>query len=206
MSQFNIELKFILPLSKKNGFFVEVGGNHPISFSNTFELERNGWKGIVIEPFIDFNGIYADQRPNTIVENVACVGKNYKYDTIRMIKTPEILGAAVSSFKELDYHHLSWTNGPEIEVPCCTLSYLLNKYSIKEIDFLSIDTEGFEHFVIDGINFNEVDIHFILLEHHGNPTYEFLNQRTTFDYLNEFGFELFKFIEPNQHLYKNRNK
>lgn len=207
MSQFNIDSEFILPMCRKNGFFVEVGGNHPISFSNTYALEKNGWSGLVVEPFEDFNSLYEIERPNTTVENFACVGKQQNTKTIRMVKTPEILGAAVLSFKALDYHHLSWTGGSEIEVPCCTLSNLLNKHSIKEIDFLSIDTEGFEHFVLDGINFDEVEIDFILLEHHGDPTYEFLNQPTTFDKLLEFGFELFKFIEPNQYLYrKNENK
>jgi FkbM family methyltransferase len=203
MSQFNIETNFILPSFTRTGFFVEVGGNHPISFSNTFNLEKNGWKGIVIEPFTDFNELYANYRNNTILENCACVGKNHLSNTIKFIKTPEILGSGSTEFINLPYHHLSYTQGPEFEIPCYTLTNVLKKHNIKLIDFLSIDTEGYEHFVIDGIDFDYFHINFILLEHHGSPVYDYLNQPSDFNYLSNFGFELCNYTEPNQYLYKN---
>ena len=34
---------------KKNGFYVEVGSNHPVIYSNTFKLYLEGWKGILID-------------------------------------------------------------------------------------------------------------------------------------------------------------
>ena len=41
----------ILPfLPAKGGFYVDVGCYHPILYSNTYRLYRNGWKGIVIDP------------------------------------------------------------------------------------------------------------------------------------------------------------
>ena len=44
--------KFVLNVlkEKKNGFFVELGSNHPINVNNTYLLEKNyDWKGIMIE-------------------------------------------------------------------------------------------------------------------------------------------------------------
>ncbi len=35
---------------KKDGFFVEIGGNHPIICSNTYLLEKDyNYKGIIVE-------------------------------------------------------------------------------------------------------------------------------------------------------------
>jgi len=33
-----------------NGFFIEAGANDGIAQSYTYELEKNGWRGILIEP------------------------------------------------------------------------------------------------------------------------------------------------------------
>lgn len=38
-----------------NGFFVDIGAHDGIESSNTFELERIGWKGICVEPGEAFN-------------------------------------------------------------------------------------------------------------------------------------------------------
>ena len=44
--------KFVLNMlkNKKNGFFLEIGSNHPININNSYILERNyEWNGIMIE-------------------------------------------------------------------------------------------------------------------------------------------------------------
>ena len=33
----------------KNGFYVDVGCNHPIKFNNTYLLYKRGWSGINID-------------------------------------------------------------------------------------------------------------------------------------------------------------
>lgn len=35
---------------KPEGFFVEVGANDPVKFSQTWLLEQHGWHGALIEP------------------------------------------------------------------------------------------------------------------------------------------------------------
>ena len=34
---------------KKNGFYLDVGAQHPVSNNNTFLLFKKGWKGINID-------------------------------------------------------------------------------------------------------------------------------------------------------------
>jgi FkbM family methyltransferase len=50
------------------------------------------------------------------------------------------------------------------KVRCITFHELLNKYDIKEIDFLQIDAEGYDYRILRSINFNEIRPKFINYE------------------------------------------
>ena len=51
------------------GFYVDVGCNHPISCSNTFFYYKLGWSGIVIDANPDVLKKYPDYRPLDIIVN-----------------------------------------------------------------------------------------------------------------------------------------
>jgi FkbM family methyltransferase len=51
-----------------------------------------------------------------------------------------------------------------INVPVHTLNNLLDKYTIKEIDFISLDTEGSELEILKAIDFDTVYIHALTVE------------------------------------------
>lgn len=52
---------------KKNGFFVELGSNDPITISNTYVLEKDfDWSGIMIEYDPKYLDSYKDKRPKSI--------------------------------------------------------------------------------------------------------------------------------------------
>ncbi|KAB7887414.1 hypothetical protein [Poseidonibacter ostreae] len=36
--------------NKKDGFFCDIGGNHPLKINNTLYFEELGWMGIAFEP------------------------------------------------------------------------------------------------------------------------------------------------------------
>lgn len=61
--------KFVLNVlkNKRNGFFVEIGSNHPVNISNSFLLESQyGWRGIMVEYDSSFLPLYEQHRPNSI--------------------------------------------------------------------------------------------------------------------------------------------
>ena len=61
--------KFVLNIlkEKKNGFFLEIGSNHPININNTYLLEKiYDWKGIMVEYDSNFLPLYKEHRPNSI--------------------------------------------------------------------------------------------------------------------------------------------
>jgi len=61
--------KFILNIlkEKRNGYFLEIGSNHPININNTYLLEsKYDWKGIMIEYNESYLELYKIHRPNSI--------------------------------------------------------------------------------------------------------------------------------------------
>ena len=73
--------KFVLHIlkNKQNGYFLEIGSNHPITINNTYLLEKNyGWKGIMVEYNPDYLPLYKEHRQNSIhvIEDATTV--NYK--------------------------------------------------------------------------------------------------------------------------------
>jgi hypothetical protein len=68
---------------KDNGFYIELGANDGITYSNTafFEYEKN-WTGILIEPSISKYEECLKNRSGNIIVNCACVSNEYKKDTI----------------------------------------------------------------------------------------------------------------------------
>lgn len=52
---------------KRNGMFVEIGSNHPITHNNTYILESAyNWKGLMVEYDREFERLYKHIRPNSI--------------------------------------------------------------------------------------------------------------------------------------------
>ena len=61
--------KFVVNVlsEKKNGVFLEIGSNHPISINNSYLLETTyNWKGIMIEYVPSYLFLYKIHRPNSI--------------------------------------------------------------------------------------------------------------------------------------------
>jgi hypothetical protein len=51
---------------KKNGFFLEIGSNHPININNTYILENQyNWSGIMVDYNNTFVDLYKIHRPNS---------------------------------------------------------------------------------------------------------------------------------------------
>jgi hypothetical protein len=128
--------RFILSVlnNKINGYFLEIGSNHPIIINNTYILENNyGWKGIMIEYDNNFLQSYKNIRPNSIhIINDATKVEYFKLFTENNIP------------KNIDYLQidLEVVNGSTIN----TLK-LLNEQVFKEYKFAVIT---FEHDIYRG--------------------------------------------------------
>lgn len=169
-----------------NKVFFEAGGSNPYDQSNTSFLEKNGWTGLVVEPKKQWNESYKDYKPNTILENFVLVSKNHEGDFIEGDFDDYMTGGI------LNIHNKSqWKPA---KFPCITLDKLLVKHNINEIHFFSLDVEGYEKEVLEGVDFDNVFIHCMVIEIH-----KIDNNWTNFDHLENFGFKKIQKIQ--NHLY-----
>ncbi|HSV40502.1 MAG TPA: FkbM family methyltransferase [Nocardioidaceae bacterium] len=146
------------------GFFVEFGALNGKDFSNTFLLERLGWRGVVAEPHPD----YLDQ----VRKNRAChISTKCVYDksgetvVFRAVKGRPAL-SSIDGFGTEDEHSVAREDYDALKVETITLEDLLVEAGApSEIDFLSIDTEGSELRILQAFDFDRFRIRCISVEH-----------------------------------------
>jgi len=142
------------------GYFVEVGANDPQQWSQTFHLEKMGWRGIVIEPQPHLAELLRQQR-SAKVYAVACSAPENSGK--RMVLH---LAGGLSSF---DPRLRVAGVQPEgsLEVPLMTIDEILvDAEAPSPIDFLAIDVEGHEIEALSGFDFARWRPRLILLEDH----------------------------------------
>ena len=157
--------------SKKGGVFVDVGAHDGVSCSNTYFFEKElGWTGLCIEPLEDrYKELLLNRPKSTCIYGCA-------YDSSGTIDFREVRGySEMLSGVEPDYHpahvqrierEINQQGGTSIVVkkPAYTLSQLFEEHKLTQVDYLSIDTEGCELKVLQGIDFNKVNISVIDVE------------------------------------------
>ena len=164
-------------LNYKDGFFIELGANDGIRQSNTFYFEKNlNWNGILIEPIkTKFFKCIKNRSKKNFFYNKACVGFNFKDDKIKMIYSDLMttvndnrITNKVDSLKHaLDGKQYLQENEKikEFYVETTTLSQIIKDVKAPlMIDFLSLDVEGSEIEVLNGIDFLNHNFKYILIE------------------------------------------
>jgi FkbM family methyltransferase len=144
---------------KREGFFVEVGANDPRSGSQTWLLEENGWRGVLVEPQAALCEKLRRARSRSQVFQAACSGPEREGEALLHIGTHD----GVSTLeKQRDSHDLQFVGTERVKVT--TLDKVLREAGAGRIDFLSIDVEGHEIEVLRGFDFEKYRPALILVE------------------------------------------
>jgi FkbM family methyltransferase len=156
---------------KKNGYFVEFGATNGIDLSNTHLLEKEfGWKGILAEPAKCWHQALKENRSCSIETN--CVWRD-STSILNFNEVDEAELSTISSYKNADMHRHSRGGGRGYTVNTISLDDLLKKYNApKEIDYLSIDTEGSEFEILNSFTFSQYRFNVITCEHNFTPMRE----------------------------------
>jgi FkbM family methyltransferase len=163
-------------LDFRDGYYVELGANDGIAQSNTMILERyKGWKGLLIEPHAPtFNKLKQNRSDQNYFANCACVNFHYDLGTYRYIYS-NLMSIGLDDENEIQDRKEHASSGKmflaEGEVneisyaKARTLNSILQEAKSPElIDFLSLDVEGAELSVLQGIDHDQYKFKFILVE------------------------------------------
>ena len=168
---------------KETGFYVDVGAFDGVHLSNSFSFEQQGWSGICIEPHPTYFQLCKQSRPGALCLNVACVGSD---DVDRTEFYVEKLGllSGIQGDREDDIRArykkrgLKFKGFKRITVPAATLGAILTKHvpPETEIDFISIDVEGTELEVLQGINLSQFRPRVIVIEANSEQARNSINE------------------------------
>ncbi len=165
--QLDTVLQAYLP---KTGVFLEVGALNGFSESNTYYLEKfHGWSGTLVEPVPHFFSECVKRRKKSKVFNCALVANDYSQSTVNMVFAERMSTVKGAMSAELESIHLEKASKGgaecyEFEAAARTLTSVLKEAGTAEIDFFSLDVEGFEIQVLNGLDMNLFRPHWILVE------------------------------------------
>lgn len=156
---------------KRDGYFVEFGATNGVELSNTYMLEKEfGWDGILAEPARVWHDALKANRNCHI--SFDCVwSKSHELVPFNQTSAAEL--STIDTFSNVDEHAQARKTGDKYEVYTCSLLDLLKKYNApKDIDYLSIDTEGSEFDILSAFDFDAYNIKVITCEHNYTPMRE----------------------------------
>jgi FkbM family methyltransferase len=153
---------------KRNGVFVDIGAYDGEKFSNSLFFERfMGWRGLCVEPqagafeklksirnchceqvcVADFDGEAEFLESTAGVDETMLSGLTQSFDPRHEARLARVATASIPR-----------------RMPVVTLSALLEKYQLHDIDYCSIDVEGGELGVLAGLDFDKFRISILTIE------------------------------------------
>jgi len=150
-SQFGEDLEIEKAVGKKeNGFYVDVGANDPNQISNTKRFYKKGWTGINIEPNFENYQKFVNERPQDINLNIG-IGPQDGEAKFYIFDPNEL--STFSQEEAQKYQKLGYKLESEKDVRIIPLWKVLEEHAQgKEVDFLSVDAEGYDLEVLKSNN------------------------------------------------------
>ena len=155
---------------KRNGFFVDLAANDATSLSNTYSLEKKfGWNGLCIEP----NPIYwANLTYRNCQVVAAVVGKERMEEVFFRFDVGDHGGIVGDDFDNGKKHKR--VSEPRYTV---TLREILERFNApKSIDYLSLDVEGAEEFIMKDFPMRDYKVSLMTVERPKEPLRALLEQ------------------------------
>lgn len=202
-SKDNIDKKVLERLSfKKNGIYIECGASDGITYSNSFLLEQKyGWTGLLVEPIQDQFEALLRYRKNSICAKYILTSSEDSGKKINIVNAgPEsiIIDEQIENLSMSNKERMSLLDSQKMIkgeefVESISISELLDKYNIKEVDVFFLDVEGSEISVLNGLDTKKHKINNIVVETGSIDSLK--------DYMYTIGFEKYENIARNDFIF-----
>lgn len=157
----------------REGYFVDVGASDGITYSNTYLLENAyGWKGICVEPVPEEYQKLVQCRPGSICVGSPMLdvsGKEVLFRVSEQYSDADnniIRGTLLSGIEDYLKAHPSAQEGKPLTMHTQTLTEVLDRYEAPAVmDYLSLDTEGSELLILQGLDWKRYTFRLIHVEH-----------------------------------------
>ncbi|MBE9064944.1 FkbM family methyltransferase, partial [cf. Phormidesmis sp. LEGE 11477] len=149
---------------KKDGFFVDVGANHPTEISNTIYLERKGWNGLSFEPQKHLCKLFEEVRGTKVLPYV--LGSEpceTEFGIVESDGWEHALSGVFDVMRKEGAAFQGKTIRREKRQVHRLVDVLLDE-KIEYVDFMSIDVEGYELEVLKGMDFSKVHVEILIVE------------------------------------------
>jgi hypothetical protein len=169
----DIVIKKLFDRKKKNGFYVDLGANHPFLHSNTAFFWLKGWTGINVDANKNSILLFNKVRKKDINLNYAIIpsieyAKGTK--TIELFLPDEATGpggiTTTASVKKTIANKRNFKRKQLVDA--IDINTLLSQYKVFEIDYLNIDLEGLDEEILFDIDLVKVKIYLIAIEDYSN--------------------------------------
>ena len=158
LEDYHLDLVFA---DRKKGFYVDVGGGHPVADNVSFWFYLKGWSGLVVEPQRALADMYAFVRPRDITV-CSLVGSRQGEVDFHVVDRLHGFSTTVE-----DHAKAASGFGATYEtrrMPMLTLASLIAQHQVSEIDFLKIDVEGAEADVLAGTDWSRARPRVVVVE------------------------------------------
>jgi len=152
-----LDHKLVEVLNRKNGFFIEVGAYDGVCQSNTLLLEQHfNWKGLLIEANPYLIESIKKNRPTSIAYSCALgnFDQNYTY----------VYGDFQNQSPMCSIDGVRLNTTPLTKVSIRSLQSILDELHVHHIDLFSLDVEGYEYNILQGIDFDKTTFDYFLIE------------------------------------------
>ena len=149
---------------KGAGIFCDIGANHPVNFNNTLYFEEKGWSGYAFEPLPQMKKYWNELRKAKLFSYaLSDIEGEAELSFIQNETGWEDMLSCLKETRDSNCERRS----VDIPVKLRKLSNVFNEENITHVSYMSIDVEGHELNVINGIDFRKVNIDVLSIEN--NP-------------------------------------
>jgi len=179
----------------EGGVYIDIGANHPVKHSNTFQLYLTGWSGLCVDPIPIFRRSYKYLRPRDTFVNAGLTSKNHDH-RLQFYYYRDYPDNSTFDPRRVEALKAKFGREPSStqDVKAISVDYLIDGYlkNIKpdlDIQFLNLDTEGLELEIILAFFHKKIFPWMICVEDLGTSIYN-LHSSDIHEVMSKNGYEI----------------